>query len=366
MSDLVCPWCRSRSIVDEAAAVCRPCARELGATGYDLSGKGRPSDRDERRDGADPFYKGRVSASALGTFVRCPEQYRRTYLLGEWGPSNPSLLVGNTVHAALERYWRWQMQTGQPPDVDLADEICDAEYHVQEERDEIDWEDSTPGKTHENALSVFRAYVDRVAPLVVPRLVEQWFQFRVPGVEPDLVGKVDLVGDVVAPGSQISDAQELASAWDVAPGEPEPTLTRMLAKTDVKTSGKAAAKRVTPDWWIQGLVYLLVDDLPMTWHTATWRGKNGPVVRTPASRDVDPDALVLTRTPETYASALEVVRQLVRAIELYHATYGPDEPWPSGAVAHTWACQKCHLRDDAEAPCVYWHGRRVVHFEGVS
>jgi hypothetical protein len=361
-----CPWCRQRDAVEHA--VCGACLAELALTGYRFD---KPPEElaDRPPPVPGPFYRGRVSASALGKFVRCPEQYRREYLRGEWGPTVGKMVVGNTIHRALEHYWRYEVFEGSPPTDGVADDMLDTAFSEKAD-DDVEWGDMRRGEALDRSARVFANYRKRVARLVVPQLVEQWFELRVPGCPVDVVGKVDLVGHVPACDSPVHDllawVDELEAAAAAGPegaidAARDLPLRLMHAKLDVKSSFKGALKQVDPGWRIQGLVYLLVDALPMTWHTLslTWRGKEGtPIIRSCASPDVE-DGLVLHRTADAFASANELVRQLVAAIELYYDTFGPDDPWPSGAVAHTWACGLCHLRDDPEAPCVYWHGRQA-------
>jgi hypothetical protein len=353
-----CPWCRERDAGDER--LCDQCVASLALTGYRFDAP-PPELRDRPPPIAGPFYRGRVSASALGKFVRCPEQYRREYLKGEWGPVGAGMVVGNAIHGGLERYYRWQIMTGGAPDSETSDSMVDVAFE-EERDDDVDWGERTPGDCKDRAIKVFRNYVARVAPLVVPQLVEQWFEVRVPGCPVDVVGKVDLVGYVPACNSDVSDALAYddvirAAIAQANPAVETPVLRSMQAKLDVKSSFKGASKSIDAGWQIQGRCYLLVDELPMAWHTLslTWRGKDGvPIVRTCASDDVEDGALVMPRTSANFAAASELVRRLVAAIELYYEAYGPDDPWPSGAVSHVWACGLCHFK---ETDCVYWHGQ---------
>jgi hypothetical protein len=113
------------------------------------------------------------------------------------------------------------------------------------------------------------------------------------------------------------------------------------AMVDTKFGGKKQ-RVVSNEWRIQGMTYLLAHDLAMEWHSMNWKGE----YHTPA----DAPGLVMHRTPEAYAIALDFLRSMVAGILSYADRFGIDAAWP-GAISHTWACNTCSY----EPTCWWWH-----------
>lgn len=313
-----------------------------------------------------PFRKDRVSASALAMFVRCPEQYRLGYLQNRWEPRGPAGFMGSVAHRAIQSALVYQAGVGvTPPPGDLAD-IIDLAYKA-ELAEETRWDDTmTPGSARARAALAAHTYVTQVAPAIhLEAKPERWFELAVAGSPVPVVGKLDFIARV--------NTAELREPWadrrDVL-GEWERCVV------DVKT-GRQAAKAVAPQWRIQGLIYACVSRLPVDYHTLTPYGEKGPVVRTPftptvtqrkpTKKEPDPERVVeydcgelrVTLDESRYAGTLTLIRRLVAGIQAYYDRFGADEPWPSGAIAHQWACGLCSHQPE----CVYWNGEQAVNLE---
>lgn len=260
-----------------------------------------------------PLPRKHLSASAIGTFAKCPEQFRLGYVLDQWGPSAGVTVLGNGVHGGLEWALNRRLLDERLPPINAARDAYHAAFEREAESSEVDWGESTRGAEEQRGRELFDAYYEEVAPSLVPISLEHHFDIRVAGVPVPITGKIDII-----------------------------TAT---AKIDVKT-GKQAPKQPRPDWMIAALVYLLVDERPFHWHTMA-RLKDGPTIRTPATEP----GLVVERTALAVAQASRVVRSYSRAILSLMETHGPDEPWP-GAITHQYACGYCSHRDNDE--CVYW------------
>ncbi len=277
-----------------------------------------------------PLRHGRVSASALATFARCPEQFRMKYVLGYQEPQAAAPLTGSAVHGALEAVWTSKINGLIPPNGNAAEKgVTEAYYEKFESlteraggRGEVIWDEGGRGKPtdasgwRELGLTVAAEYNRVIVPTVVPVATEEVLTIDVPGVPVPLVGYLDLV-----------------------------TETETI---DIKVSGKAHTD-VATDWRMQGYIYLLAGR-SMAWHSLKWPNAQGEVAMSIGKPGEGP---YLPLTADALLMAQNLVRRYVKAILAYSATFGRDEPWP-GAVNHTWACNLCRFRTDGR--CAWWSG----------
>jgi hypothetical protein len=262
-----------------------------------------------------PLRRQTLSASALGKFAICPEQFRREYVLGQWGPGNPNTVLGNALHSAMERAYTQRIQEGSYPDEATIREAYHHAFDKEVDEEDVDWGDKSRGGLQKKGEALTLAYYDQIAKRIEPVATEIDVRCEVVGVPVPITGRIDLL---------------------------TPT-----AKIDTKT-GKQAATKPKESWLIQARVYLLADPRPMHWHTLNYAAKNGPIIKTP---ETDP-GLALAGDAKTIAATRELIRRLAAGIRTYYDTFGPDDTWPSGAIAHTWACSFCHHKPT----CPYWQG----------
>lgn len=267
-----------------------------------------------------PLRYGRVSASALATFMRCPEQFRLQNVLGMQRPESGATITGKAVHEAMETHWARLIHQGVSAS---KTEVRDA-YHDSFDRqadkygDDVDWaarrgDRDNAAKWRNAGASVVREYHAGLAQTVTPVAYEDMFAIDLPGVPVPLVGYLDLVAT--------------DRIWDV------------------KVGGRAHTKP-TSDWRLQGMIYPLSPyRLPMGWHSLAWPDKQGDVKANPVTAPL---------TASTYTAAVNLTRALVRGILAYTAAFGVDVPWP-GQVNHTWACDSCEYRE--QGACEWWHPR---------
>jgi hypothetical protein len=277
-----------------------------------------------------PLRHGRVSASALATFARCPEQFRLKYVLGYQEPQAAAPLTGSAVHGAMEKVWEAKIAGLLGPGEAAQEKGLTEAYYEKFEslteraggRGEVVWDEGGRGKPtdpsgwREMGLTVAAEYNRVVAPTIQPVATEEVLTIDVPGVPVPLVGYLDLV-----------------------------TATETI---DLKVSGKAHTE-VATDWRLQGYVYLLAGR-SMAWHSVKWPNAQGEVAISIGKPGEGP---YLPLTAEALLVAQNLVRRYVKAILAYSATFGRDEPWP-GAVNHTWACNLCRFRTDGR--CAWWNG----------
>ena len=133
-----------------------------------------------------------LSASSVEKYLKCPEKWRREYLMGERPPSAPRAYTGGRVHDAIATAFRCQLE-----DVHLTTaEILDAyATGFDANTDEpITWdEDSTPASEKDAGAHALTAYLTNIYPTITPYRVETPFQLRLWGeAEWDFVGRIDL------------------------------------------------------------------------------------------------------------------------------------------------------------------------------
>lgn len=267
-----------------------------------------------------PLRYGRVSASALATFARCPEQFRLQNVLNMKQPQAGAPLTGSAVHGAMENQWQRRIEQG----VDATESEVRNAYHETFEAlsekaggmGEVDWSNragdrDTAAKWRSAGERVTLAYHGGPAKTVVPVAFEDIFTAYLPGVPVPVVGYLDLV-----------------------------TTEQII---DVKVGGRAH-REPNSEWRMQGLIYMLSEyRLPMGWHSLAWPKKDGEVSMAQTG---------LPLTAERYQIAVMLVRRYVRAILAYTAAFGTEQPWP-GNLNHSWACQTCAFRD--QGVCEWWH-----------
>lgn len=327
--DWLCPDC----MLAEAAALSLPDVPPPGETGEAGTALEAPeplplrSDEErfdgliERRVEGWPLLRGRLSASALSQFFRCPEQFRRSYVLGERRPSSGTGLAGTGAHGAVEAALRLKADRGlvaTPKQiVDTYDAVFDAAVARAIDREGIAWGSMKEGKVKvdldaDSARALGRGAVEAYAAEVLPHVhaeqVELVFAFDSPGVAVPICGLIDIASD--------------------------------RSTIDLKFGGKTASV-VDSGWRIQALVYGLARRLPVDFHATSWAGK----AQTPRSHP----RLRFDWDARQTVVAGRVLRSVVEAILLYAARWGRDAPWP-GNLEHTWACNACEFRPE----CCWW------------
>lgn len=281
--------------------------------------------------GADwPSDLDHVSATSLTMFARCPEQWRRRYLLGERQRPSGALLQGWADHHAIEQSFLNKLQDGTDLPVADVQEIFAVQFDSEIDRaggySEVDWDKRTvtlteakrlAGRIKTDGAQLVGLYRQDVSPLVWPVEVEREFTFRPAGVPVDIQGRLDLV----------------ALDFNTMTGTPVEGTRKLVER---KTSARSTLQ---PQWRLQARIYQLAEPDPLDFHMSLKAGR--VEWGTPELR-VETSETDRTRTAE-------LVSGLIMQIAHLHATYGPDEPWP-GAITHPWACGFCGWR-----PTCHWH-----------
>lgn len=261
------------------------------------------------------MFPERLSPSSLSTAVGCPEKWRRRYVLGEREPWGGAALVGLAVHRAAEETYRHKLETGDGVTLDTLREMTAQAFEdktAEAEKDGIDWRDVKPADAKDQSVALASAYHPTTL-TVQPVAVEEWVSCRIPGVGPELIGRVDVRTD--------------------------------RGVLDVKTTGRKQSQP-TPDWHFKGMLYQRMTGLPVEWHVLT--KTKTPGVFTP---DTEP-GLVLPVSDMVATIADRRVRAAVELLAGFLERYGLEEPWPTSAPLDTWRCDFCGHR----STCAWWAG----------
>jgi hypothetical protein len=257
-----------------------------------------------------------LSASALASFLTCPEQFRQERIL-----KIPKRLwldgfIGRVHHETIAENMRQKVETGYDQSLDQQMGIYRYKWAEQiESEGEPVWTEH-PEKVEHLGMQMIETFHRNVAPSIKPIAVEQRFEERVTGLPVPLVGYID---------------------------------TEEEAVIDEFKSAKQKVSAPKPNWRFQARIYQLVARKPVVW-TVTTKQKT-PVNWTYAEC---PDLRLPIQHPDT------TVRMVLQAAEMlndYYARYGPDSPWPTTGLMHVWACGYCSAGPKNPNPtCPAWEG----------
>lgn len=138
--------------------------------------------------------RGYLSASQVGSYLRCGLQYFFRYIQGVNSPPNIAMLTGTACHFGFETYFQDCIDTGVPsvlPGKDIA-EMAISNIEQETEEKDITLEGADKDRTVKEIEIAVTSYIDHVAPRVTPIAVEQEIRFELAeGIE--ILAYIDLV-----------------------------------------------------------------------------------------------------------------------------------------------------------------------------
>lgn len=268
-----------------------------------------------------------LSHSSLRKFRRCPEQFRRDYLLDMKGRPNVNLLVGRAVHAAVAsdlqariegqelgyEGLRLSAQDQWLKDTEEAEEQGGVDFGREERllttpTDRKTWS----VKCMEQAITLASLYQGSVAPRLRPVAIEEEFSLELAGCPVPIKGFIDI--------REEHGIREL--------------------KTAVRSKSTMPG-----DWYVQGRIYQLVQPVPMRWD----------VLLKQAQPKVQEAVLELQPREELHEATRRMILMTVANIEHYWERYGLEGPWPD-AVDNEWACNYCNHLPAKGGDCYFHKG----------
>lgn len=133
-----------------------------------------------------------LSVSSMELLEKCPEKWKLRYIDHAYEPPTGNLIIGGAVWAAEVQHYGHQIETGEGLSLEDVQDEFSAEWDDRVQRNEVLWEDSTPGEVKDEGFSVVERYHSVIVPEVVPVTVEREFKLQWPEVDWDFIGYIDL------------------------------------------------------------------------------------------------------------------------------------------------------------------------------
>jgi hypothetical protein len=253
-----------------------------------------------------------LSATSIGMFRRCPEQFRHRYILGEKERPGEALVVGSAFHEGLEFNYRQKIESFEDrPTAEVVEYLQDeAVPKVIEEAggaEEIAWDASDYHKgvdvLRKDAERMLVRYHTDVVPRIQPLALEEEFYLHDPSLIVPLLAYID-----VRTGYEVE--LDTTSTWMV---------DRII---DTKT-GKQAATKLKPSWQLQATLYSAMTGLRVEYHSIS-RAATPRIVTALESAD-----LVFEPHPTKAENVVRTAATVAEMIAWLYQTKGPDEPWPT-------------------------------------
>jgi hypothetical protein len=252
------------------------------------------------------------SPSSLSMLQRCPRQWQERYIFGRKERPAEALFTGTVVHATFEHNFRQKIDSHEDiAIVDLLDWYGEDAFPrlLLEEQEkagqDIFWE-SSPDEARARGRVLITEYQSSVAPRIQPVDVE-----------------LKIAADFGAP----------------VPVEGRFDVDRASSVIDFKT-GRMAVKEPKEAWRIQAAVYAHAQQKPVEFHTLSATKGGKVTVLTP----LESEALLVHPTRQEREHQARTIRALSDYACFLMATIGPEEPWPTMGVFHSWACNYCGYR----------------------
>lgn len=259
-----------------------------------------------------------LSASSMGMFMRCPEQFRQRYVLKRKRKPYWTMVLGSANHDTHERTLNEKIVGKEVSPREAVeffnDEAWPRRVDLEGGMGEIDWK-GDPAKQYDAALDQGARMIDGYTTQVIPRL------------EPETVGE---------------------SRFDIwVPGVPVPVIgyTDFLLLNgpvlDIKTTAAKTAA-IPLIYQLQARVYNLAHKRGVEYHTV-------PRTKTPTILTaLESEALLLPYDERQAQLTEQQILQTAVTINHYFTTYGTDTPWPANFMSD--ACGWCGYRSG----CPYW------------
>ncbi len=129
-----------------------------------------------------------ISASQLGMYERCGEQYRRRYIEKERIPPGVALLKGTGVHGGARVNFRQKVETHEDlPKKDIVEiSVTEFERSYQNQGVLLTAEEESiglqkvMGETKDSVVTLSGLFADEVAPVYQPAFVEESYRITIP------------------------------------------------------------------------------------------------------------------------------------------------------------------------------------------
>jgi len=276
-----------------------------------------------------------LSATSIGMFRRCPEQFRHRYILGEKERPGEGLVIGSAFHEGVEFNYAQKIESHvDRPTAEVVEYLQDVGIpKVLEEQggaDEISWDSGDAVKGVDtmrlDAERILIRYHEDVVPRLQPLALEEELYIRDPRLVVPILGYID-----VRTGYLDADLE--------GGGEDIWVPDRVI---DTKT-GKQSVSKLKPSWMLQATLYSAMTSLPVEYHSIS-RAKTPKITTGLESPD-----MVFTPNEVKTENVIKSAAQIANMIAWMYTTYGPDETWPTMGRFADWSmsfspCTNCGWR----------------------
>lgn len=273
-----------------------------------------------------------LSATSIGMFRRCPEQFRHRYLLGEKERPGEGLVIGSAFHEGVEYNYAQKIQSHEDrPTAEVVEYLQDVGVpKVLEEQggaDEISWDSNDPVKgvdlLRRDSERILIRYHEDIVPRIQPIALEEQLFIRDDRLPAPIIGYIDLRS-----GYELELDTE--SQW---------IADRVI---DTKT-GKQSVSKLKPSWQLQATIYGAMTGLPVEYHSIS-RAKVPKITTALESTE-----MVYTPSDVKTENVIRSASTIANMIAWLYTTLGPDETWPTMGRFADWSmsfspCTNCGWR----------------------
>lgn len=155
--------------------------------------------------------RGTFSHSQYGLYQNCPKAYYFRYVMGFSTPPAAAAHKGKSVHSGVEAAHLHKMRTKDLPNLEEMKAVV-ADAFDDEEKNEIDWGETTEGAIKDSAIKTYAVYHNQALPRVNPEAAEKGFVFYLDYTP--VVGYIDLIDRVTEENvnSEVEDPGKLVVA----------------------------------------------------------------------------------------------------------------------------------------------------------
>ena len=278
-----------------------------------------------------------LSATSIGMFRRCPEQFRQRYILGRKERPGEGLVVGSAFHEGVEYNYAQKIQSHEDrPVAEVVEYLQDVGVpKVLEEQggaEEISWDSGDAVKgvdlLRRDSERILIRYHEDVVPRIQPVSLEEQLYIHDPRLRVPIIGYIDV-------RSAYEMVMDNTSVW---------VPDRVI---DTKT-GKQSVSKLKPSWMLQATIYSAMTNLPVEYHSIS-RAKVPKITTGLESSD-----MVFTPNEVKTENVIRSASQIAEMIAWMYSTYGPDETWPTMGRFADWSmsfspCTNCGYRKECPA-----------------
>ena len=136
-----------------------------------------------------------LSVSSVNTYLKCPMRWKRRYVDREYEPPGGAMILGSAVGAAEGHAYQAQIDGAERPSTEDVLDLFAEEFDERVEREEVVWQQETPGEAKDVGVLAVKAYESEIVPAVKPVSVEREFVLDFDGVDWGFKGYLDLEED---------------------------------------------------------------------------------------------------------------------------------------------------------------------------